>query len=154
MRRISRKKAAAILAAAAVVVAGAGAAYAYWTAGGAGDGSAATGTNTVLVAVQTSEVLDMGPGDSAQPLSGNFNNPNSGPTWVTSVTASIQSVDLVGCSAADYTLSNAVMTVNAQIPSGLGEGAWSGATIKFNNIADTNQDACKNAVVSIHYAIS
>lgn len=142
-----------------LVVAVAGAALAYWTAGGSGTGSADTGDVDPLAAVQTSVLDPMYPGDSAQTLSGNFNNPNDGPVWVTSVTVSIDSVDkdagaVAGdCDASDYTLANATMTVNAEVPSGTGVGAWTGATIQFNNKV-SNQDACKLATVNLSYSIT
>jgi hypothetical protein len=100
----------------------------------------------------------MAPGDTAQTLSGNFTNTNSGPVYVASVTASISSVTFggvpaVGCDATDYTLANPIMTVGAQVPAGTAQGAWTGATIQFNNKA-TNQDACKGATVNLAYTIS
>jgi hypothetical protein len=134
-------------------------AFAYWTAGGSGDGTATAGSTTGITVNQTSTLTAMYPGDSAQTLSGDFTNTNSNPVYVGTVTASIQSVDKAAdapagtCDASDFTLSDAAMTVNAQVPSGSNKGSWSGATIKFNNKADTNQDACQGATVNLHYAI-
>ena len=148
----SRKK--RVVVGAAVLLTAGGAAFAYWTAGGSGSGSASTGTTVALTVVQTSTVTAMGPGDSAQTLSGNFNNTNSGSVYVGTVTASISSVTkdagaVAGtCDATDYTLASAAMTVNAEVPAGNGVGAWTGATIKFNNKV-TNQDACKGATVTL-----
>jgi len=137
-----------------------GAAVAYWTAGGAGTGSgSAAGSQSALTANQTTTLSAMYPGDSAQTISGNFDNPNSGPIHVGTVTASIASVTKAAgapagtCDASDFTLANAAMTVNAEIPVGTGKGAFTGATLKFNNKA-TNQDACKGATVNLAYAIS
>jgi hypothetical protein len=142
---------------AAALLTGGGVAFAYWTAGGSGEGTAATGTTTPLSAVQTSTVTDMRPGDEAQTLSGTFTNPvANGPVHVTSVTAVIASVTVpkvegsLGCSAADYTLANATMTVGREVVTGTG---WTGATIKFNNISDKNQDGCKGATVNLKYTI-
>lgn len=155
--RIANKRVAAA-ASVVLVVAGAGAAYAYWTAGGSGTGTAATGTNVALTAVQTSAPASMGPGDAPQSLNGTFLNPNSGPVYVTSVTASISSVTKAGgapagtCDASDYTLANAVMSVNAEAAAD-DTTTWSGATIQFNNKV-SNQDACKGATVNLAYAIS
>jgi hypothetical protein len=135
------------------------AAFAYWTAGGSGSGTAQAGTTTGLTVNQTSTLTAMYPGDSAQTLSGTFDNPNSGPIHVGTVTASISSVTKAGgapagtCDATDFTLASAAMTVNADVPAGTGTGSWSGATIRFNNKA-TNQDACKGATVNLAYAIS
>jgi hypothetical protein len=158
MARITRKKKVLAFFTAGLVLVGGGVAFAYWTAGGSGTGSATTGTVTALTAVQTSTVAGMAPGDTAQTLSGNFTNTNSGPVYVASVTASISSVTIsgapaVGCDATDYTLANPTMSVGAQVPAGTAQGAWTGATIQFNNKA-TNQDACKGATVNLAYSIS
>jgi hypothetical protein len=135
-------------------------AYAYWTGDGSGTGSAQTGEGDLALTVrQTSVVTPMGPGDVAQILSGNFDNPNTGPVHVGTVTASIASVTMDPavtsgtCDASDYTLAAAAMPVNSEVPKGNGVGSWSGATIRFNNKA-VNQDACKGATVNLAYTIS
>ncbi len=157
MRTYSKKKKTTIVALALMLVTGGGA-FAYWTTGGAGTGEATTGSTVDITVQQTSTVTAMGPGDAAQTLSGNFDNPNAGPVYVSTVTASIASVDKdagapVGtCDASDYTLGSAVMTVNAQVPAGTAQGAWTGATIQFNNTA-ANQDACKGATVNLAYTV-
>ncbi|MHA7271507.1 hypothetical protein [Arthrobacter sp. HLT1-20] len=101
---------------------------------------------------QTSVVAGLAPGLPAQPLSGNFDNPNAGPVFVTAVTAVATVTGAPGCTATDYTIAGTA-TVNAEVPAGTGVGSWSGLSIQFNNKA-TNQDACKNAVVTITYASS
>lgn len=158
MSRIRNKKRTTVIAA-FLVVAVAGAAFAYWTAGGSGEGTAATGDNVPLEAVQTSVITDMAPGVAPQTLSGTFNNPNDGPVYVTSVTASLDSVvdglgaPIVGCTIADYALVDEVMLVGAEIAAGTAQGSWTGATIQFDNDPLVNQDACKNAIVNITYTI-
>jgi hypothetical protein len=138
----------------------AGAAIAYWTAGGSGSGTASVaGAQSALTANQTTTLTAMYPGDSPQTISGNFDNPNPGPIFVSTVTASISSVTKASgapagtCDATDFTLANAVMTVNAQVAAGTAKGSWTGATLQFNNKA-TNQDACKGATVNLSYAIA
>ena len=102
----------------------------------------------------------MRPGDIAQTLTGNFTNTNPGPVYVASVTASIGTVAKATgapagtCDATDYTLATPLMTVNADVPTGTAQSAWTGATIKFNNKSAVNQDACKGATVTLAYAIS
>ena len=158
MAKFTKKKKIAILVTALVVLIG-GAAFAYWTAGGSGTGTADTGSNVPITVVQTSTISAMGPGDTAQTLSGTFTNTNSGPVYVGTVTASISSVTKAvnapagTCAAGDYTLANPIMTVNAEVPAGASQGSWSGATIKFNNKTAVNQDACKGATVNLAYAI-
>jgi hypothetical protein len=154
-----RKRGLKVLALTGALVVAGGAAFAWWTAGGSGTGSATTGDVTALTVVQTSTVTGLAPGLPAQTLSGKFNNPNSGPVHVSTVTASISSVTdgtgaaITGCDASDYTLANAAMTVNADVPAGNAQGSWTGATIAFNN-KPSNQDACKNAVVHLAYSAS
>jgi hypothetical protein len=158
-KSLKKDKRSLVLALVAVVALTAGA-IAYWTAGGGGTGSGnAAGAQTPLTVNQTATLDAMYPGDSAQTISGNFDNPNPGPIYVGTVTASIASVTkAVGavagtCDATDFTLANAAMTVNAEVASGNAKGSWTGATIKFNNKA-TNQDQCKGATVNLAYTIS
>lgn len=142
-----------------VALAVAGAAFAYWTAGGSGTGTATAGTTTPITAVQSTTLTAMYPGDTAQTISGTFTNTNSGPVYVATVTASIASVTKAAgapagtCDATDFSLANATMTVGNEVPSGTAQGAWTGATIRFNNKA-TNQDACKGATVNLAYTIA
>lgn len=133
-----------------VFLLGVGVAFAYWTNSGTGTGDADTGTNVAIVVNQTSTVTGMAPGVAAQALSGNFDNDNAGPVYVAGVTASVSSTDKTGCTAADYTIAGTA-TVATQVAAGDGVGSWSGLTIQFNNKPGVNQDACKNAVVTIAY---
>jgi hypothetical protein len=138
----------------------AGIALAYWTSGGsgAGSGSAATGLSDVTVK-QTSTLNPMYPGDSPQTLTGNFDNGNSGPAYVGTVTATISSVTQASgasgsCDTDDFTLTTPSTTVNSEVPVGLGKGSWTGIQIKFNDKLGTNQDGCKGATVHLSYAVS
>ena len=126
-----------------------GAAYAYWTSTGSGTGTAQSGNTLAVVVNQTTTVTGLAPGLPAQSLAGNFTNPNAGPVYVTTVTATVTGTDKTGCGPTDYLIAGAA-GVGAQVPSGTG-GAWTGLTIQFNN-KGTNQDACKDALVTIAYA--
>jgi hypothetical protein len=149
MRKFNRRTV-TVLAAAVLLAVGAGLAFAYWTNTGSGSGGATTGTNESLVINQTSTISGLAPGGPAQVLSGNFDNPNEGPVFVTEVTATVTGTDQDGCGPSDYTIAGSA-PVNAEIPPGDGVGSWSGLTIQFNNKPDVNQDACKNAAVAISY---
>ena len=153
MSRFKNKKKTSVIAI-FLVMSIAGAAYAYWTAGGTGSGDVETGTVVALEANQTSVMTPMYPGDAPQTLSGDFNNDNEGPVYVTSVTAAITGVagGDGACSAADYTLTGALMPVGEEVAAGDGEGDWTGATIQFNTTG-ANQDGCKNATVTLTYTI-
>jgi len=142
-----RKKIAALV---VVLMALGGVAYAYWTTTGSGTGSASTGNIAQITVNQTSTITGLAPGLAAQTLSGNFDNPNDGPVYVTSVTATVTGTDKAGCTASDYTIAGSA-AVNAQVAAGNAQGAWSGLTIQFNNKPTVNQDACKGATVNIAY---
>jgi hypothetical protein len=152
-----RSKRALVLTVAFVVVMAGGIAVAYWTAGGSGTGSASTGSTTPVTVKQTSTVTNLRPGGAPQTLSGTFDNGNDGPVYVTRVTAAVSAVAKASgapageCTVGDYTLADAEMPVNAQVPAGTSQGSWTGAKLSFNNKANANQDACKGATVSLTY---
>jgi hypothetical protein len=153
----SRKRFTAIAVGTAVLLAIGGGAYAYWTLSGSGTGSATTGTVAGSITVhQTSTVTNLRPGGTPQTLSGNFDNSDASPVYVTSVTVSIASVvtSPVGgsCDSTDYTLTGATMAVGREVPSGSGVESWGSATIAFNNKAAVNQDDCQGATVNLAYA--
>ena len=156
----SRKKRLGAVLTIVAVAAASTAAYAYWTAGGSGAGSGTAGSVVGLVPNQTTTLSPMYPGDSAQTISGNFDNANDGPVYVTSVTAAIASVTKAAgapagtCDASDFTLASPVMNVGAEVPSGNAKGSFTGATIKFNNKPAVSQDACQNATVTLSYSIT
>jgi hypothetical protein len=159
MRSHLRSKKKSSIIAIFLVMAVAGAAYAYFTAGGTGTGSATTAETEPLEAIQTSVVTEMGPGIAAQTLTGDIDNPNAEVVHVTSVTASIASVVKAvdapagDCTAADFTLANATMTVGSEMDPGLNTNVWTGATLAFNNTA-SNQDGCQGATVNLAYSIT
>lgn len=158
MAKFTKKKKFAAIATAVVVVGTGGAAYAYWTNSGSGSGTAGTGTNAAVTVVQTSSIAGMYPGEGTRALSGNFNNPNAGNTYVTAVTATGYTIDAThvtaGCTVAqgNYTLGGTSNTPG-DVAAGNGVGAWSGLTVQMNNLG-TNQDACKGATLTITYASS
>jgi ABC-type glycerol-3-phosphate transport system substrate-binding protein len=149
----------ALLLGAVATLALAGIAFAYWTAGGSGTGSASAAASTNdLTVVQTTSLTPMYPGDSAQTIAGKFNNSNSGPVYVDTVTASISDVTQAAgatgsCDATDFTLASAAMTVGHEVPAGTGVDSFTGATIRFNDKA-ANQDGCKGATVELTYTVS
>ncbi len=158
MPTFTKKRPAAIAVVALLLVAVGGVAFAYWTSTGTGSGSATTGNTVAITVNQTSTVTGMGPGVAPQALSGNFDNPNTGPVFVKTVVATVTSTGVAGCTAADYTIAGTSVIgtsspgAGGNVPAGgSGVGAWSGLTIAFNDTA-SNQDACKNAVLTIGYS--
>ena len=158
--RLSKKLAA--LAVASGIALSATAAFAYWTTNGAGTGTAssASGFANAIVVNQTSTISGLVPGGTAQALSGDFANSNSGSVSVVSVTATVSgthkivsgaSVPNPGCTAADFDVS-AITVDDALVSAGaLHDGAWSG-TIGMKDREGTNQNACKDAIVDLSFS--
>jgi hypothetical protein len=132
------------------VLAGAGAAFAYWTTSGTGTGTGgATSAPSAVTVVQTSTGTITAPGGSVA-LSGDFNNPNTGATYVTSVTAvvspsftsSVVNASLPACTPLDFTITGTSNTPG-DIASGTAVGSWSGLTLTLTD-RGSNQDNCEN----------
>jgi hypothetical protein len=158
---VTKKRAAA--AAAALLLAGGGmAAWAYWTGGGSGSGGASATTPVNLVVNQTNATIsNLFPGGPAQALSGNFDNSNSGPITLSSLTASVHSfssslVDASkpACTQADFAITGtATIGGSGVVPAGTGVGSWSGLNVSLTN-AGTNQNNCKGVSITIDYTAS
>jgi hypothetical protein len=157
-RNKNKRRATKVVALTAALVVTGGAAFAWWTAGGSGTGSASTGNVGALTVVQTSSITGLAPGLSAQTLSGTFQNPNSGPVYVTSVSVTISSVvKAVGapagtCDATDYVITGSPLAIGAEVLAD-DSSTWSGPQIAFVNKA-SNQDGCKGATVNLAYSAS
>jgi hypothetical protein len=133
------------------------AAYAYWTGSGTGTGSATAATPASLTVNQTNAAItNLYPGGPARALSGNFDNPNTGPTYVHDVTAAVHTFSSQSdgskpaCTQADFAIAGTA-TVNAQVAAGNGAGSWSGLTVSMVNNAGANQDNCKGVSIQIDY---
>ena len=150
--RFTGKKAIAAVGAATALTLGSGlAAYAYWTQGGSGTGSATTGSTSAVSVNLGTSVSGMYPGMSPITLSGNFDNTNSGPVKVGSVTAALGTLP-AGCSAADFTIGGTA-AVNAEVAHGTGVGSWTGLTLTMNNTS-SNQDLCKGQTIPLTFSVS
>jgi len=147
-KRRNRRAVATVAVAGLLTLAGAGAAFAYWTMSGSGSGTGNTSAPATVTVVQTSTNTITAAGGSIA-LSGNFNNPNSGNTYVTGVTATVGVFSSTAkypadpaCTAADFTITGTSNTPG-DIPAGNGVGAWSGLTLTLTDSA-TNQDNCES----------
>jgi len=152
MARFTKKTKIAIVAA-ALVIGASGTAYAYWSQLGAGTGGATTGTTVAVVVNQTSTVTGLYPGGPAQALSGNFNNPNSGPVSVGAVSASVTATSVAGCLTAWYSITGAGAPATQVLAAGSATGTWSGLSVSLLNDA-ANQDLCKTATITVTYAVA
>jgi hypothetical protein len=164
MKRFMSKKAVAVGLAVGLTLGVAGAAFAYWNSSGSGSGNASTGSATNSLSItQTSTISGLAPGVPAQTITGSIQNTQGTGgqnEQVNNVVVSIGSVTEspaiateypgYACSAADYTLTNATMAVNTDLTPGQ-TANFTGATLAFNDLTTTNQDACQGATVNLSY---
>ncbi|KGA10375.1 MAG: hypothetical protein GM44_4210 [actinobacterium acAMD-2] len=139
---------------ATALLVGGGVAFAYWTTTGSGTGSAAAGDSSPVDVTQTNTVTGLYPGGPAQDIDLNIDNSNDADQYLAKVTVSVSSTSNAGCTAADFTVTDA--TIGAEVPSGSTNayaGSDTGASIKMNNAA-TSQDACKNATINLAFNAS
>ena len=166
MRRINKPVVA--IAAAALVLGTAGVAFAYWTTTGSGEGAGSTTEGVVdTLAFDQNTLTAMYPGDSPQDLVVEVKNagPNEA-VYVSSVKAYITTAPgdpladpapvcdgsnfLLGGVAAPSTEATAAALLWTAQDLAVDEAHDATGTVQFNNKL-TNQDACKGAVVTVHY---
>lgn len=140
---ISRKVKVAVGAAIACVAIS-GAAFAYFTTTGAGTGSGAAGTSTAFVL--HGEVTDLlYPGTSSS-VTFTADNSATSNQYLTTIHLVSVSTNAIGCAGADFTMSD--IAVGEDIVPGLASPVAATGTITMANTA-VNQDACKNAVLTL-----
>ena len=139
---------------ATALLVGGGVAFAYWTTTGSGTSTATAGDSSPVVVTQTNVVTGLYPGGPAQDINLNIANSNSAAQRLETVAVSVSSTSDAGCTAADFTVTDA--TIAAEVPSGSTNaylGSATGATIKMKNAA-TSQDACKNVTINLAFNAS
>ena len=147
MRKMTKKN--RVLAAAgalALVVGGGGAAYAYWTTTGSGSGEATNSAGGGTVTLHANFTGGLTPGGTrAVTYTADNADPNTS-TKVGALTATV-TTDKAGCLPGwfDVTAVTGDVTVaKASLGTTVGSG-----TLTFNDLAETDQQACKGAVVKI-----
>jgi hypothetical protein len=120
-------------------------------------GSSASGTGSLTI-VQTSSMTGLGPGRAFADITGTVTNNGPDSTFVNDVSVSAVSVTrspsaVPGvCDVSDYVIRHPAMPVGRTLAGGT-SASFAGAQIGFND-KSINQDACQNAVVSLHYLSS
>jgi hypothetical protein len=157
MRALNKKVITGVVAG-TVVLGGSGVALAYWTTTGQGSAQATTtSANAKLIVQQKGMVSNLYPGAPAQAVVGTVTNDGPSSVFVRQVEVKISGVQSPGgpgCDAADYTITNPIVPVNAQLAKKGDLVEIHGATIAFNNKADENQDDCKGATVYLQFLAS
>lgn len=167
MRTLTTKQKLLVAGVGAAVLSTSGVAFAYWSTGGGGTGSATTSsgsTNQLEVTDNSSSLTAMFPGDAAQTITATVTNKNASESYHLATLKAYLTIDEThatdGCTIGDYMLNGVASDGTAASPTDLGITATDlihGATatktftLHFNNKTDTLQNACKGAVVTIHY---
>src|SRR4051794_21317777 len=155
LKLVRRRRRAAVITTIAVLVVAASA-VAYWSTIGSGTGTATTGTSSSVTVTQTNTVSGLYPGGPNQDLEFKVTNPASGNQYVSTVTAAITSITKAGvpasgCTAADFTLTQAPTAIAQDLPRG--DTPFTGAKtpkLQMKNTA-SNQDACKGVTVNLAF---
>lgn len=153
--RITKKKAAVVIAISAVAMAGAGGAYAYWTTGGTGTGTGTTGNSTNFTVAQSGTLTNLVPG-VGQTVTFTVTNPASYAQYLSSAVLSVNSFSQQAapakpaCTQADISVSAVTIAAGDIVAGGTRNGT---ATVTLLNAA-TNQDNCKNITVPLTFTAS
>ena len=175
MHKFTKKTLAA--ATAIALLGGGGVAYAYWTTTGSGTATSTTAASlATLTTTQNGSVTAMAPGGAVQNVNFTINNSAATPQYVTTVAMSISGITwtaaaggglgttladhpagqvAVGCSSADFTLTQPIAGVDVP-PAGLAftqADAYKGGRIAMDNEL-TNQDGCKGTTVALAFVLS
>jgi len=158
MKKLStRNKRISVAAVATLIAVGGGLAYAYWSSTGTGSGSATTGTSAgFTVASSAATGGPMTPGGPSETVAFTVTNPSTGSQLLSSVIVSVAGptgaawTTVPGCSYLDYTVGTPVITYGQIAAAGVASGT---VTVTMNNL-DSNQDACKLAVVPLYFVAS
>jgi hypothetical protein len=159
--RITKTKAASVIAATAVVALAGTGAMAYWTTTGSGTGSATTGTTVPLSITQTNTVPALHVGESS-PIDLRVTNGATYNQFISGVTISAafasgfnaqSDTSKPACTiAGDFTITQPT-GISGDLTPGAHDyaGSTTGAKIALNNTA-ANQDNCKNASLVLTFS--
>ena len=123
----------------------AGAAFAYFTTTGGGEGEGTVGTSTALVLTGTVEDL-LYPGTESQ-VTFTVDNASTGHQFLTTIHLDGVTTDNVACPGSDFTMPD--VNASQDLASGTGISVTAEGTITMANHVAVNQDACKDAVITL-----
>jgi hypothetical protein len=174
MRRIKRKKL-VFWTSTIAVVALAAAAFAYWTANGTGSGNASVGTDAGVTI--TNVAFSGGPASDGTLYPGgtvdvafDVNNSSSNTAvnvhkvvaddsvYTNGVEITGPPAAVTGCNPSWFTYSGATLAAapgqhiaaSGTYSAPAGSGTGNGGTLSMSDETSTNQDACKNAAITLH----
>ncbi|MFE4198680.1 hypothetical protein ACFRJ9_22760 [Paenarthrobacter sp. NPDC056912] len=146
MRKLSKKsRITAAVAGVALVAVGGGAAYAYWTTTGSGSGSAANSTGGGTVTLHATFAAGLAPGNTVA-VAYSADNASTTSTVVGALHPTVTTSD-AGCLPAWFEVT--AVTSNSLVAANTTGTSVGSGTLKFNDNATVNQNACKSATVTV-----
>lgn len=146
MRKMTKKnKIAAVALSATLLAAGGGAAYAYWSTTGSGSGSAAAAQGNNVVTLHSSFAKDIAPGET-RAVTYTADNSNTSSTVIAGLAPTVATSDakcLPSWFTVDATANLAPVGANTT-----GTTVGTGTLTFLDDAA--NQDACKNATITVN----
>ncbi len=153
-KHLSKKR---VVLAAVVVVAlaiSSGVAYAYFTSGGSSNtGSAGVGTSSALTVAQSGTVSGLVPGGAAQNVVVNVTNPATFKQSLSAVAINIASIAPTDCQATWFTTTPPPIASPVVLNGGASQN-FTGTIAMIEPATPTNQDVCKNAVITLSLVAS
>ncbi|MFC8503366.1 hypothetical protein ACFUC1_13465 [Pedococcus sp. NPDC057267] len=141
----------------ALVLVGSGtAAFAYWSSTGSGSGTGSTTAGDSNLSITGGVSTALYPGQAGQDFTATVTNNAANNAQVAGLTAYV-TTDKTGCDGSDFSINNSTgaaspVTLNwMAVDLASGKSQDSVNTIQFVDKA-TNQDACKGATLTLHYA--
>ena len=144
MKRFGKRTWVLLAVVSAAVVAAVGG-YAYFTTTGTGTGSATVGTDSGVTLHATTAGL-LYPGGPSRTVSFTVDNPSNGHQWVGTIHLVTVDTGVAGCSGADFTMPDVLAGQNVAP----GSGTAITATGQLSMADNGNQDACKNASLTLN----
>lgn len=135
-------------------------AYAYWTNGGTGSGTAAAGTADDNLVLSADGWAGIQPGQTDD-VNIYIDNPNTYDSYVKNVVLDLTMGDGDGISTSDPGCDSGWFTYDYTSPNiddvvadgAVDEPYLAAATLEFENSSTENQDACKEADITLHLVV-
>ncbi|GAA2735045.1 hypothetical protein GCM10009867_16490 [Pedococcus aerophilus] len=156
MAHLSRRQKFAASATALVLIGSGTAAFAYWTSTGSGTGTANTTAGAADIRITGDISTALFPGQAAQDFTVTVKNWAENSAYVNTVSAYVTTDKGAACDGSNFTINNVsaataapIVWTAADLTSG--QAVATANTIQFVNKA-TDQDGCKGAALTLHYA--
>jgi hypothetical protein len=157
MAHLSRRQKIAASATALVLVGSGTAAFAYWSSTGAGTGSGSTTAGGSSLSITGDVATALFPGQDAQDFTATVTNNAANSAYVSGITAYVTTDKGADCDGSNFSINGSTGSASpvalTWTAADLAAGGHqdSANTIAFINKA-ANQDGCKGAAMTLHYA--